>query len=159
VPPRPKRPTIWVAGETRAAGGLNTRTAAFQAAMRAGCARSRCCHHASIHASFLPVRFGGGGTERKAAMIQRRVSAGSITSSNSSSVAAASALPRSYMRATISSNFALRSRRVFDRGEFVAVAELDCAFQSHAAEFAGGPGDGKERRHEARSRHACAPRP
>lgn len=43
----------------------------------------RVAHHASIQGSFFPSRFGGLGTARNPAMIQLRVSAGSITSSNS----------------------------------------------------------------------------
>ena len=42
---------------------------------------------------FLPVRGGGGGTEPRAVVIQRRESAGSITSSISKYVAVLSALP------------------------------------------------------------------
>ena len=38
-------------------------------------------HQASIHACFLPADGEGVGAERRPAMIQRRVSAGSITSS------------------------------------------------------------------------------
>ena len=43
--------------------------------------------------------------------------------------------------------------RFFDRGEFVAVAELDRAFESHAAELAGRPRDGEEGRLETAARH------
>src|SRR5262249_33339559 len=66
-------------------------------------------HHASIHECFLPVRATLGGADRSPAMIRRRVSAGSITSSISKSAAAFSALPFSYMAATISSYFCLRA--------------------------------------------------
>ena len=50
---------------------------------------------------FLCVRGGGGATARNAEVIHFRVSAGSMTSSNSNSDAVLSALPRSYMPATI----------------------------------------------------------
>lgn len=48
----------------------------------------------SIQACFFPSRGSTGGAERSPATIQRRVSAGSITSSSSNSEAALSALPR-----------------------------------------------------------------
>src|SRR5580704_18320426 len=37
---------------------------------------------------------------------------------------------------------------ILDRGELVAIAELHCAFQAHAAELAGRPCDSKNRRLE-----------
>src|SRR6185369_4523354 len=50
-------------------------------------------HHVSTHGRFFPVRAGGGGTERSAVVIQRRDSAGSITSSISKYVAKLTAFP------------------------------------------------------------------
>ncbi len=58
-------------------------------------------HQVSMQGSFLPVRGAGGGAERKPAIIHLRDSSGSITSSISKCDALLSALPRSYMRATI----------------------------------------------------------
>ena len=52
-------------------------------------------HHPSTHGRRLPSRTGCGGSERRPATIQRRVSAGSITSSTSNRLPALSALPRS----------------------------------------------------------------
>lgn len=60
-------------------------------------------HHVSMHGRFLPLRGGGGGQARSPSTIQRRVSAGSITSSISNSEAVLIALPCSYMPATRSS--------------------------------------------------------
>lgn len=63
----------------------------------------RCGHHVSMQGRFLPVRGGGGGQALSPSTIQRRVSAGSITSSISNSEAVLIALPCSYMPATRSS--------------------------------------------------------
>jgi hypothetical protein len=81
-------------------------------------------------------------------MIQRRVSAGPITSSISKSETLLSTLPRSYMPATVSSSFRSRGR-VGDGGELVPLAELHGALEPHAPELAGGPGHSKERGVEA----------
>src|SRR5437762_1804074 len=58
-------------------------------------ASQRACpvHHPSTHGRRLPSRGGDGGTERKPATIQRRVSAGSITSSTPNRLPVLSALP------------------------------------------------------------------
>ena len=50
-------------------------------------------HHASMHGRLRPLRGSGFGTDRSPAMIQCRVSAGSITSSISSTEAIEAALP------------------------------------------------------------------
>ena len=87
-------------------------------------------------------------------MMTRRVSAGSITSSISKCDAVLSALPCSYMRATISlerARGAPRGRRC--AAELVAEAELHRALEAHAAELAGRPGDREERRLEAAAGH------
>ncbi len=60
-------------------------------------------HQVSMHGRFLAVRGSGGGHARSPSTIQRRVSAGSMTSSISNTVAVLSAFPCSYMSATISS--------------------------------------------------------
>ena len=52
-----------------------------------------CAHHVSMHGRFFSVRKGGFGTERSPAMIQRRVSAGSMTLSISNTEAIETALP------------------------------------------------------------------
>ena len=57
-------------------------------------------YHPSTQARFLPCRTGRGGTERSPATIQRRVSAGSITSSTWKWLPVLSALPMSYSSAT-----------------------------------------------------------
>ena len=49
--------------------------------------------------------------------------------------------------------------RVGDRRELLAVAELDRAFEPHAAELAGRPGDGEHRRVEAAARHRLRAEP
>ena len=60
-------------------------------------------HQVSTQGRFLPVRGGGGGQARRPSTIQRRVSAGSMTSSISNRDAVLIALPCSYMPATRSS--------------------------------------------------------
>ncbi len=60
-------------------------------------------HHVSMQGRFLPLRGGGGGQALSPSTIQRRVSAGSITSSISNREAVLIALPCSYMPATRSS--------------------------------------------------------
>jgi hypothetical protein len=50
-------------------------------------------HHVSMHGRFLPVLAGGFGTDRRPAMIQRRVSEGSMTLSISNTDAIETALP------------------------------------------------------------------
>src|SRR5690606_26252766 len=65
-------------------------------------------HHVSMWGRFLPVR-GAVGAAAKALAIQRRESAGSITSSISKWLAELIALPCSYMRSTISRNVRSRS--------------------------------------------------
>ena len=59
------------------------------------CSASSSCYHPSTQGRRLPSRTGFGGSERRPATIQRRVSAGSITSSTSNRLPALSALPRS----------------------------------------------------------------
>ena len=60
-------------------------------------------HHPSTQGRFFPSRGATGGIDRRPATIQRRVSAGSITSSTSHRDPAFRALPRSYNSATIPS--------------------------------------------------------
>ena len=57
-------------------------------------------YQVSMQGRFLPLRGPGGGAAWSADMIQRRDSAGSITSSSSKWLAVFSALPRSYDFAT-----------------------------------------------------------
>ena len=58
---------------------------------------------------FFVARGLGGEVERRVALIQRRVSAGSITSSRKKCIALLSAFPPRYIFATISSKAFLRS--------------------------------------------------
>ena len=70
--------------------------------------QERPLHHVSMHGRFLRRRGFASGAERSALRIHRRESMGSMTSSISKCDAVFSALPCSYMRATISSNSSFR---------------------------------------------------
>src|SRR5262249_40910444 len=66
-------------------------------------------HHGSMHGRFFFRRFGRGGDDANAVVIQRRESAGSITSSISKCDAALTALPWRYLAPTIAWKGARRS--------------------------------------------------
>jgi hypothetical protein len=78
-----------------AAHGQGTSRAGSRTRSRVSFPAACAPHQVSTHGRFLPVRALVGGNERKPAMTQERVSAGSMTSSISNKVAALSALPRS----------------------------------------------------------------
>ena len=100
-----------------------------------------------------------GGADDRSVVIQRRVSAGSITSSISNHSAMLSALPCSYRRPTSSLEQRLARRVVGGGVELAPVAEAHGALEAHAAELPRRPGDARQRRLRAPAHHRLRAQP
>ena len=108
---------------------------------------------------FLWVRGGGGAMERSMPPIQKRESAGSMTSSTLERDTVVDC-PAAFVRAGDEVVVAGEAgSRVFDGREFVSEAQFHLSFEAHATEFACGPGHRERWLFEAASGHCLSTKP